>query len=63
MKEQKPCNCVKAPCNCGDTTTTDSNPSVLYQKKKEGLNDVQKWGIIIGVTAFIYYILYKVNKL
>lgn len=73
MADQKvPCNCVKQPCDCGDTSTIaptspnpnpSDNPSVLKQKKDEGLSNGEKWALVVGITAFLYYVIYKVNKL
>lgn len=50
---QDTCNCIKAPCNCGDTKELTKPP------KQVGLTTTQKWIGVIGLTLIAYYLLYK----
>ena len=36
-----------------------SNPAPT----KKGMTDTQKWGVIVGASLIIYYILYKAGSL
>lgn len=53
-------DCPSAIPACEGHGGIDYNPP-LINRLKANLTNTQKWGVIIGVTALSYYILYKIG--
>jgi hypothetical protein len=50
--------------NCSSHGGIKHETGALFKEEtgEKGLTNTQKWGIVIGGTALLWYILYKVNK-